>query len=199
EEVIRLHGYDHIGASTPHMQFTPPLTDPTHRRLSAWLAASGFQELISYSFTSDTELQRARAPEAKVRLRDPQGQESSVLRTALYPSLLAAAVRNRQQPSLALFEIGKVFRDEETERLALLLSGSWQDAGWQKRPVRADAFLLKGQLERLAASMGARLQLSNRQFAPLHPGVSAEVTWNGKQVGFLGQLHPAIAAELELR
>ncbi len=199
EEVIRLHGYDSIGSSKPHMQFTPPLTDPTHRRLRGYLAATGFQELISYSFSSDAELARTRAPLATVRLKDPLGQESSVLRTALYPSLLAAARLNRQQPSLALFEVGHVFLEQETERLALLVSGNWIESGWQKRPARADAFLLKGQLEKLAASLGAELELRNHAAPPLHPGVSASVWWNGEEIGFLGQLHPAIAAELELK
>lgn len=198
EEVIRLHGFEHIGSTVPHMQFVPALTDPTHRQLRARLAAQGFTELISYSFSSDAELKRARAPEAAVRLADPQGVERSVLRTMLYPSLLAAAVQNRQRKALALFEIGHVFREAETEKLALLASGNWVQDGWKKQPQRLDAFVLKGQLEVLAASLGARVELRNESFDPLHPGVSAGVYWNGEKRGFLGQLHPAIAAELEI-
>ncbi|HLR47310.1 MAG TPA: phenylalanine--tRNA ligase subunit beta, partial [Deinococcales bacterium] len=198
EEVIRLHGFEHIGTSVPDMEFSPQQTDPTHRRLRAFLAASGFQELISYIFSSPAELERCRAPEATVKLSDPQGQERSVLRTALYPSLLAAARHNRQFPSLALFEVGHVFDGAETERLGLLLSGDWIGGGWKHAARKADAFVLKGQLERLAAELGADLELDNSTLPHLHPGVSASVYWNGEERGFLGQLHPEIAGELGL-
>lgn len=199
EEVIRLHGFEHIGSSTPHMQFVPSLDDVTHRRLRASLASFGFQELISYSFTGDAHLRTVRAPAAAVRLSDPQGQESAVLRTMLYPSLLDAAVLNRQRTSLALFEVGHVFNEEETERVALLLSGDWIEPGWRKQGVRADAFVLKGLVERLAAGLGATVELRNAPFDPLHPGISAQVIWNGQAIGFLGQLHPEIASELGIR
>jgi len=198
EEIIRLYGFEHIEATRPHLDFTPPQTDPTHRRLRAALAAGGFQELISYVFTSDGELERNRAPGATVRLSDPQGQERSVLRTALFPSLLAAAANNRDRSRLALFEIGHVFLEQETERLALLLTGDWLRSDWQRSVVSTDAFVLKGILERLANSLGASLELSNREHPPLHPGVSATVRWNGREIGFLGQLHPEIAARHEL-
>lgn len=198
EEVIRLHGFEHIGSTTPHMQFVPEQTDPTHRQLRARLASQGFLELISYSFTSDAELERTRAPQAVVRLTDPQGQERSVLRTMLYPSLLSAAAQNRREKSLALFEVGHVFAEDETEKLALLVSGDWIGPGWKKEPRTADAFVLKGQLEVLAASLGARLELRNEPFSPLHPGISASVYWNGQKIGFLGQLHPEIATDLEI-
>lgn len=198
EEVIRLHGFEHIGSSVPAMDFRPALTDPTHRGLRSFLAASGFQELISYIFSGDAELARYRAPEATVRLTEPHGQERAVLRTALYPSLLAAARYNRQFPSLALFEVGHVFPGEETERLGLLLSGDWIADGWKHAARPADAFVLKGQLERLADYLGADLELRNEQHPALHPGVSATVLWNGEERGFLGQLHPEIGAEAGL-
>lgn len=198
EEVIRLHGFEHIGTSVPAMDFRPAQTDPTHRSLRAFLAASGFQELISYIFSSDAELERCRAPAATVRLTEPQGAERSVLRTALYPSLLAAARHNRQFPSLALFEVGHVFPGEETERLGLLVSGDWTGGGWKHAPRPADAFVLKGQLERLAAHLGAEFEVVNASHAQLHPGVSGTIVWNGEECGFLGQLHPEIAEQAGL-
>lgn len=193
EEVGRLHGYEHIGISVPPMLFVPPLTDPTHRQLRQRLAAMGLQELISYVYTGDAELAAARVPAAHVRLASPQGIDKSVLRTALLPGLLAAAGLNRQAPSLALFEVGHVFLEEEHERLGMLLSGPRLASGWRS-PVAGDFYTTKGLLETLASLAGVELATVAEEHAHLHPGVSASVVWDGVVIGSVGRLHPAIEA-----
>lgn len=193
EEVARLHGYDKIGESVPPMHFVPPPTDPTHHALRLLLVGMGFQETISYVFTGEEELARAAAPEARVRLSHPQGEERAVLRTALHPSLLQAAAANPQRDALALFEIGRVFGDEETERLGLLAAGSWEGEGWlPPRPL--DAWLVKGLLERLADAHGAELRLVPGDAPHLHPGVRAAILWNDRPIGHFGRLHPSVAS-----
>lgn len=197
EEVARLHGYEHVGESVPAMRFVPALTDPTHHKLKLLLAGSGLQEVLSYAFTGDDELARARAPEAAVRLQNPQGVERSVLRTALYPALLQAAVTNRAASSLALFEIGRVFGASEREHLAILVRGPWQRGLW--RPDQeSDFYLVKGLLEKLARTLGAEVALEPAAHPPLHPGVSATVVWQGEPAGWLGRVHPEVAAAFEL-
>lgn len=197
EEVGRLHGYEHIGTSVPAMAFVPPAGDPTHRVLRARLAAMGLQETMTYVFTGEGELARAAAPAPVVRLQDPQGVERSVLRTALYPGLLAAAQLNRFADALALFEVGHVFLSEEEERVAVLLRGPRTVGGW--RPDQpTDFFVLKGLLEHLAALDRAELEVEPAPAPQLHPGVAARVRWNGEEVGFAGRLHPEVAARYEL-
>lgn len=197
EEVARLHGYEHVGETVPAMEFVPPATDPTHRALREQLAGLGFQEAIGYVFTSDAELARAEAPEARARLDNPQGVERSVLRTALYPGLLAAAALNRGSTSLALFEVGRVFLEEELERVALLARGPWFERGWREG-LPLDFFLFKGLLERLARRRNARLTMQPAREPHLHPGVAARVLWNGQEVGSVGQLHPEVGSRYEL-
>jgi phenylalanyl-tRNA synthetase beta chain len=197
EEVGRLHGYEHVGETIPAMQFVPDLHDVTHRQLRYLLTNTGFQEIISYVFTSDTELTKTHAPAASARLVSPQGTERSVLRTALYPSLIQAATLNHLMPSLALFEIGRVFNNTETEHLALLVRGSLIRGGWQPDQ-KTDFYVFKGILEKLAHSLGAEISFEGREVSHLHPGVSAAVSWNGQDVGMMGQLHPEIAARYEL-
>jgi len=202
EEVGRLHGYEHIGETVPDMHFVPSATDPTHRGLKARLAALGLQETISYVFTGVEELERANAPAPHVQLSDPQGVERGVLRTALYPGLLAAAATNRRLPALGLFEVGRVFLDEELERLALLTTGPRASNGWSAG-LPGDFYTFKGLLESAAAQVGAALELEPCAepvtSAPyLHPGVAAEVRWNGRAVGYAGRLHPEVAARYEL-
>lgn len=197
EEVARLHGYEHVGETVPVMHFVPPPSDPTHRALRQEIAGLGFREAIGYVFTSPGELERAAAPEPVVRLSEPQGVERSVLRTALYPGLLAAAQLNRATPSLALFEVGRVFLEEELERVALLASGPWIEPGWQGGR-ELDFFQFKGLLELLAGLRNAKLETRPVQLPHLHPGISAEVSWNGRSLGSCGRLHPEVAARYEL-
>ena len=197
EEVARLHGYEHIGESVPAMYFVPDEADTTYRKLRLLLAGLGLQETMTYIFSSEAELARAGAPTPKVHLLNPQGIERSVLRTALYPGLLNAAVNNRAAPSLALFEIGRVFGEEEREHLGLLLSGSWIQGGWLgNQPV--DFYVIKGMLEKLADTLGVEVTLQPCETSHLHPGVSASVLWAGERVGTVGRLHPEIAAAYEL-
>ncbi len=198
EEVARLHGYEHLGVSVPAMHFVPPVHDPTHRRLKEALADMGLQETLNYVFTGPDELARANAPQASVALSNPQGVERSVLRSALYPGLLTAAALNRSAPSLALFEVGHVFLpDVEEERLAVLWRGPWARGIWREdRPL--DFFVAKGVLEGLAARMGAGLRCEPGHAPFLHPGASARVLWEDREVGVLGRLHPEVASRFEL-
>jgi phenylalanyl-tRNA synthetase beta chain len=197
EEVSRLHGYEHIGATVPAMSYVPVPSDPTHRRLREALVGAGLLETIGYVFTGERELETVRAPAPVVRLAEPQGLERAVLRSALYPGLLAAARANAAAPDLALFEVGRVFLDQEVERLALLVRGGRAGAPWRPgSPI--DFFVVKGLLETIAERFRARLETRPAPFPHLHPGVSAEVLWNGRSVGTLGRLHPEVAAALEL-
>lgn len=198
EEVARLHGYEHIGKSVPNMHFVPPITDPTHRRLRAAVADTGLQETMSYVFTGPGALARAGAPAASVTLSNPQGVERSVLRTALYPGLLAAAALNRDEPSLALFEVGHVFLAEgEEERLGMLWRGPWTQGVW-RRDQALDFFVVKGIVESLAARVGAAVRCEPTRVPFLHPGAAASVVWQDEAVGVLGLVHPQVAARFEL-
>ncbi len=202
EEVARLHGYEHIGETVPNMHFVPSEADPTHRLLRHRLASFGLQETISYVFTGEEELRRAHAPAAHVHLTDPQGTERGVLRTALYPGLLAAAAANRRLPAIGLFEVGRVFQDAELERLALLTTGARVSNGWGTA-LAGDFYAFKGLLESLAQLMGAHVSLTPvpepANEAPyLHPGVAARVSWNHEHVGYAGRVHPEVSAHYEL-
>src|SRR5690606_34981969 len=109
---------------------------------------------------------------AHVRLASPQGIDKSVLRTSLLPGLLAAAGLNRQPGSVALFEVGHVFLEDEYERLGVLVSGAALVRGWRE-PVPADFYTVKGMLESLAALAGVEVATRPAEHPHLHPGVSA--------------------------
>jgi phenylalanyl-tRNA synthetase beta chain len=194
EEVARLHGFEHIGSSVPHLDVAPSSGDPTHRLLRERLVGAGMLETIGYAFVGDDDLARARVPAARVRLAEPQSDARAVLRTALLPGLLAAARTNRDAPSLALFEVGRVFVEPEEERLGLLWRGARVRSGWRAEGA-IDPFVAKGVLESLAEGLGVALELRPAPVAHLHPGVSARVLWAGADVGTFGRLHPEVARD----
>ncbi|MCA9836067.1 MAG: phenylalanine--tRNA ligase subunit beta [Trueperaceae bacterium] len=197
EEVSRMYGYEHVTETVPDMHFVPEGHDSTHRQLRNLMMGLGFQEAMTYVFTSDSELAKANAPLSQVKLANPQGLERSVLRTALYPGLLEAARTNHHQPGMAFFELGRVFLEQELEYLSIVMVGEWIKAGWQTGQT-IDFYSFKGLLEKLAAQLNASFRLEPEQAPFLHPGVSAALYWQGEKVGYMGRLHPEVAARYEL-
>lgn len=205
EEVARIIGYDKIPVTLPSFFPAPDnlgVDEPfeAKQRLKRALVGLGFQEVVNYSWTSPEELSLYRAPAPTVAFANPQASDRTHLRTAVYPGLLHNLKTNLAQGEegpFLLFEIGNVFNESETTRLGMLLSGETVPGLWQ--PGLAGGFYaLKGLLESAAAHLGATLRVEKEGFAHLHPGVSGAVYWNGRKVGSIGQLHPAIAAQAEL-
>jgi phenylalanyl-tRNA synthetase beta chain len=145
-----------------------------------------------------------------IRLANPLSQEESVLRPSLLPGLLLAAERNatRRVRSIRLFEIGATFEPawhddarggrlpKERLRVALVLAGEapegWLGERW------FDVYDAKGLLDRLAASLGLRLEYAAASLDVLHPGRGARVVFGDREVGYAGELHPRLARILDL-
>lgn len=191
EEIARLHGYEYIPETFPSVRFVPGMDDVTHRSLRSYLANTGFQEVLNYVFVNPNDLNQLGASGPYIEIDSPLNAERSVLRTSLWAGLLSTAKANREEPNLALFEIGSVFGFVETERLGILLKGNWIAESWLPgKPV--DFYLLKGILEALANASRADLRLKAHPVPGLHPGASAEVSWNGAPIGVIGRAHPEV-------
>ncbi len=197
EEVSRMHGFEHLKETMPAMHFVPKGIDSTHRQFKSLLVGFGLTEAMNYTFSYPEELAKAFAPAATVELTHPQSVERSVLRTALYPNMLNAAKTNHAVPNLALFEVGNVFLETEETRLCIFMRGQATTSNWLSGEA-IDFYDFKGLFEKLAATMGADFHLENEVHAALHPGVSASIIWNGQAIGFIGRLHPEIAAHYDL-
>ncbi|HEU4741257.1 MAG TPA: phenylalanine--tRNA ligase subunit beta [Meiothermus sp.] len=205
EEVARIIGYDKIPLTLPAFFPAPDnaLVDEPYQakeRLRMVMAGLGFQEVVNYSWTSPEELAKYRAPAPTVALANPQASDRTHLRTAIYPGLLHNLKLNLSQGEegpFLLFEIGNVFNQAETTRLGVLLSGEAVPGLWQPG-LGGGFYALKGLLESAAANLGATLKVERESYPHLHPGISGAVYWNGRKVGSIGQLHPAIAAQAEL-
>lgn len=206
EEIIRSYGYEHIAptflarAAVTRGGLSP--AQKTEEKCKRVLQREGYMETCSYSFYSpkDFDLLRlpADAPERRaIRILNPIGEDLSVMRTVLAPSMIANIVRNvrRGNDEGRLFELANVYLakelpltelPEERRHVSLGLWGS------------GDFFDLKGAVEAIAEAFDVRLSFTRTQKPFLHPGVAAEVMLGEKQVGWLGELHPAVAEELAL-
>jgi len=221
EEVARLHGYDNIPSTAIEGSTTiGRLTGPQaiRRALRQKLADSGLQETFTYSLThpSRTRMFTLLAEGAvPIRVAMPMSEDRSELRTSLVPSLIDAAIynRNRKNGDLRLFEIGSVFlTNEETltelprerHRIAGLITGSRTDAQWNVKAEPVDFYDAKGVLETIFELLGVsnRVRYEAAALDNLHPGRAAKVmldTGSGEiLIGYVGQLHPTVQLREEL-
>ena len=210
EEVARIYGYNNLPTSTPTMALELQAKPERQQDLSIFrqqLVASGYQEAVTYSFV-DPDLQKLVDPETVgIALQNPISADMSVMRTSLWPGLLTTAIYNlnRQQNRVRIFEAGQCFVPGEngalTQNMALagLICGSRTPTGWTASKDKVDFFDLKGDLEAVLALTGLAEQFSftAAEHPALHPGQSAMVSRNGEQVGWIGQLHPKLQAQLD--
>ncbi len=206
EEIIRMYGYEHITptfltrASVTHGGWTP--AQQQELKFKRVLAGEGFYEACNYSFYSpkDFDLFRlpADAPERRaIRILNPIGEDLSVMRTFLAPAMLQNVVRNvrRGNAEGRLFELANAYLAEELPLKALpkenkrVTLAVWGDN---------DFFDLKGAVEAVAESFSLRFTFERGEKPFLHPGKTAIVRLGEREVGWMGELHPAIAEELAL-
>ena len=211
EEVARIYGYNNLPTSTPTMALELQAKPERQQDLSIFrqqLVASGYQEAVTYSFV-DPELQKLVDPETDgIALQNPISADMSVMRTSLWSGLLSTAIYNlnRQQNRVRIFEPGQCFvpgeNGELTQNMALagLICGSRTPAGWTASKDKVDFFDIKGDLESVLALTGLAEQFSfsAAEHPALHPGQSAMLSRNGEQVGWIGQLHPKLQAQLDV-
>jgi len=214
EEVARLYGYDNIPSTLPVGRATPGrLTDYQQKRRIArrTLEGAGLYQAITYSLTSpEKAVQFSLEQSDSVRLAMPMSEERSQLRLSILPQLLEVIKYNqaRQSDSLALYEIGSVFLKQgenqlpnEREHVAGVLTGLWEAYLWQGEKKPVDFYVVKGVLEALFDSLGVKNKMTYRQAAikDMHPGRTAEVLLNDEVIGFVGQVHPTVQKDYDIK
>jgi len=214
EEVARLYGYDNIPKTLPIGSTTPgKLSDyqKNRREVRQYLEGAGLYQAVTYSLTSEEKAgQFALEKRDTIRLAMPMSEERSVLRLSIMPQLLEVLKYNsaRQNDSLAVYETGAVFLangadtlPEEKEHLAGAVTGLWHSHLWQGEKKPVDFFVVKGILEGMFAKLGLSEQVEyvQSQVDGMHPGRTAEISLNGEKIGFVGQVHPSVQKELDLK
>lgn len=209
EEIVRLNGYDKLKAQAMNTAIQAGTSSERERlayQLSHWFRSKGYNETISYSFV-DPEIQDALYPNKEfMQLLNPISSELSQMRIGMWPGLIASMIYNvhRQQNAIKFFELGVVFdvnNQQLTERpcVAALLSGDKGALNWSETAGCYDFYDLKGDVQALFSL----LKIKQVHFVPaqhdaLHPGQSAQIVIDNQPAGWLGVLHPRIAAALDL-
>lgn len=217
EEIARLYGYDRVPATIPAVSViagAPEGKGAIEGSLREIMTGAGYTEVINYSFISSDAVDRLDIGEADerrshVRIRNPLTEEQAVLRTTMVYSLLLNAKRNADCGGfdLKIFEVGRTFigRGEgelplETNRMACLITGLRYEDRWHSRDLHADFYDLKGCIEN--SLDGLRIPLSSFRSGVhepfLHPGKSCGVFSQETRIGFLGEVHPAVLARMDL-
>jgi phenylalanyl-tRNA synthetase beta chain len=214
EEVARLYGYDNIPKTLPIGSATPgKLSDYQEKRriVRQYLEGAGLFQAVTYSLTSEEKAaQFALEKRDFIRLAMPMSEDRSILRLSIMPQLLEVVKYNsaRQNDSLAVYETGAVFLangnevlPEEQEHLAGAITGLWHSHSWQGEKKAVDFYVLKGILEGLFAKLGLSESVTYVQAKVdnMHPGRTAEIHLNGERIGFIGQVHPTMQKELDLK
>jgi phenylalanyl-tRNA synthetase beta chain len=227
EEVGRIWGFERLPLTLPSRRGVSGRLAPhqrLRRRAEDALVGSGLSESLGWSFASPSLVERLSLPEDDprrrvVRLANPMSEEQSVLRTTLLGSLLDNVQRNRARghEDVRLWERGAVYlaRDggeagngripgldrlpDEREHFAALFAGrlrppSWRDAD----PPRADFFAAKGVLGAMLEAIRVPWEVEPAREPFLHPGRAATVLVAGERAGWLGEIHPAVAARWDL-
>ena len=212
EEIARFYGYNNIPATLLNSSATT-LGGRTREQAAAekirnTLVSCGFFEAITYSFESPADLDSLLVPEDsslrdQVRISNPLGDDTAVMRTTMLPSMLRIAARNsnRGVPAAKVFELAYVYiPDKDPANLPYerqtLCGFSYDNSLSDSKPV---FFELKGIVEELCAVLGIR-SLSFEALtdnASFHPGRTAKIVINGKQAGVMGVIHPAVASNFE--
>jgi phenylalanyl-tRNA synthetase beta chain len=210
EEVARIGALEALPATLPSRRgASGRLTERQRLRRSASdaLTAQGVHEIVGWSFVGRELVERLRIGDRPaIELENPMSGEQSRLRTTLLGSLLDAVRRNRSHGAgaVALFETGAVYlpvgegqRPAEPHHLAALLTGPVRPATWREpEPRMADFFAAKGVLAGLLDTLRAPWMVKPAS-APepfLHPGRAASIIVGGDPVGWLGEIHPQVAA-----
>jgi len=213
EEVARIVGFDAIperDALVPQQFHAAPEEVPLEHTILEVLANRGYQEAVTYAFV-DPALQTRLFPDrAGLALANPIASDMSVMRVSLWPGLLRAALENqrRQQDRIRLFEHGARFvvtgtgATLEIDTLAGVACGARLPEQWGvPREMRgpADFYDVKSDLEALFVATGAERSFvfEPASLSCLHPGRAARILRDGREVGFIGELHPLLVRELD--
>jgi phenylalanyl-tRNA synthetase beta chain len=201
-----MYGYDHVnGTFLPTAQVTNGGYNQAQKMLNSVkdnLVSQGLYEISTYSFYSEKDLDMLHIPADStlrkfIKIKNPIGEDLSVMRTTLAPSMLSTIVRNLRRGNTdgKLFEIAKIYIPnelpitnfpEEREMLCIGAFGNY------------DFFDLKGIIEGLSDSLHIKLEYVPSTKSFLHPGICASIVCDGEEVGYLGMIDPTIADELAM-
>ncbi|HDK7791909.1 TPA: phenylalanine--tRNA ligase subunit beta [Staphylococcus aureus] len=213
EEVARIYGYDDIPSTLPVFDkvTSGQLTDCQYktRMVKEVLEGAGLDQAITYSLVSKEDATAFSMQQRQtIDLLMPMSEAHASLRQSLLPHLIEAASYNvaRKNKDVKLFEIGNVFfangegeLPDQVEYLSGILTGDYVVNQWQGKKETVDFYLAKGVVDRVSEKLNLEFSYRRADIDGLHPGRTAEILLENKVVGFIGELHPILAADNDLK
>lgn len=213
EEVARIYGYDDIPSTLPVFEkvTSGQLTDRQYktRMVKEVLEGAGLDQAITYSLVSKEDATAFSMQQRQtIDLLMPMSEAHASLRQSLLPHLIEAASYNvaRKNKDVKLFEIGNVFfangegeLPDQVEYLSGILTGDYVVNQWQGKKETVDFYLAKGVVDRVSEKLNLEFSYRRADIDGLHPGHTAEILLENKIVGFIGELHPTLAADNDLK
>ena len=205
EEVGRSYGYNEIATTDFKTSTQGGYSDEMlmETKTGSLCRALGYSEIITYSFVSPAVFDKIRLNADSVlrdaiRIQNPLGMDTSIMRTIALPSMLDILSRNSayHNKSAKLYELAKIYLPKEGEVLPeepkMLLLGTYG--------ANASFFTLKGELE--AVLKGLRVKTARYTAVSdnpsYHPGRCAKVSIDGVDVGYMGQIHPLVCQNYDI-
>ena len=202
EEVARFHGYNNIPITLMRGQTTLggfSVEEKLERQLGSLCRAMGFDEIITYSFISPTCYDKIRwdaddARRQSFKILNPLGEDTSIMRTTVLPSMLEILTRNYnyRNQNVRLYEVGRIYLPGGEDGLAVenkvLSMGAYGSD--------MDFYALKGCVEAILKDLRAEdvhFEVPSVTNPSYHPGRVADVYAGAQRIGVLGQVHPLVA------
>ncbi len=202
EEIGRLYGYHNLVSTLPEITLRRGryMGDVGIRKQSSRrLRTLGLNEVKTYTLISPKMASMFNYDGREyITLPSPMSQDKSIIRTSLIPSLLNVYEYNkaRKVDNINIYEIAKTYDKEynEDHKIAMLMKGNYIINAVNNVNVKVDFYLLKGIVENLLKYLGFknRYDFQTIEVKELHPGVSAAIMLDRKQIGIIGKVHPSL-------
>ena len=218
EEVARIYGYDNLPSTLPSGASLPgklSFKQQMIRHIRSLLEGKGLTEAVSYALTSPESATQFKLDtdnsEDIVELDFPMSEEHSVLRQSLVSGLLKDVSYNvaRKASGVAFYEIGHVFNwydksdlPKETTHLGMAMTGVSRKKDWKESQEVVDFYTMKGIVESLISFLGLENEVvyqPNQTLKEMHPGRTADILVGETRVGFVGQIHPKLSKDMDLK
>lgn len=216
EEVARLYGFDRIPDVAPRARAQMRVMPETYygpHALRAGMAGLDYQEVINFSFVEEDWERNYAGNTDPIRLLNPIASQLAVMRSSLIGGLLANIAHNakHKQSRVRVFELGRVFsRDARiadgdlevagVSQPTYLAGAAWGPAveeQWGMPTRQVDFFDVKRDIEALLGRRATDLRCEAQTHPALHPGRSARLALDGVAIGWLGEIHPRWAQQLD--
>lgn len=199
EEIIRIHGYDTLKSTLINAESTLGFKTKEQKlqdKIKELLVTKGFSEMYSFAFISPEEFEKCKLGSTKaIKIKNPLGEDYSLMRTSMLPTVLQSMATNynKKNKNVQLFEIGKIYSDEQENIEKNELPTEIEQIAFAIYGENADFYVVKGIIENiLEVSNIAKYQLERETISNLHPGRSAKILIGKDTIASFGEVHPAV-------